>query len=67
MRWLAIEVHFLAGRYHGRGDDGRVAEWPPNPHRLFQARARGKERIFLRTPDNALLRAREIAIVRVVP
>lgn len=37
MRWLAIEVHFLSGRYHGRGDDGRSAEWPPNPHRLFQA------------------------------
>jgi CRISPR-associated protein Csb2 len=37
MRWLCIEVHFLAGRYHGKADDGRTAQWPPNPHRLFQA------------------------------
>ncbi len=37
MRWLCIEVHFLAGRYHGKADDGRAAQWPPNPHRLFQA------------------------------
>lgn len=36
-RWLCIEVHFLAGRYHGKADDGRAAQWPPNPHRLFQA------------------------------
>ena len=36
-RWLCIEAAFLARRYHGRGDDGRIAEWPPNPHRLFQA------------------------------
>jgi CRISPR-associated protein Csb2 len=34
--WLCIEAHFLAGRYHGRGE-GQRAEWPPNPHRLFQA------------------------------
>jgi CRISPR-associated protein Csb2 len=37
MRWLCIEVHFLAGRYHGKADDGRMAQWPPNPHRLLQA------------------------------
>lgn len=37
MRWLCIEAHFLAGRYHGRSDEGRAREWPPNPHRLFQA------------------------------
>ncbi|MTW17846.1 type I-U CRISPR-associated protein Cas5/Cas6 [Rhodoplanes serenus] len=37
MRWLCIEVHFLDGRYHGRSEDGRDRQWPPNPHRLFQA------------------------------
>ena len=37
MRWLCIEAHLLAGRYHGRSDDGRAGEWPPNPHRIFQA------------------------------
>jgi CRISPR-associated protein Csb2 len=37
MRWLCIEVHFLDGRYHGRSDEGRGRQWPPNPHRLFQA------------------------------
>lgn len=37
MRWLCIEAHFLAGWYHGRSDEGRAGEWPPNPHRLFQA------------------------------
>jgi CRISPR-associated protein Csb2 len=41
MRWLCIEAHFLAGRYHGRRSEreGRAfpAEWPPNPYRLFQA------------------------------
>lgn len=40
-RWLCIEAHFIAGRYHGRRSEreGRdfPAEWPPNPHRLFQA------------------------------
>jgi CRISPR-associated protein Csb2 len=40
-RWLCIEAHFLAGRYHGRRSDRErtyfPAEWPPNPHRLFQA------------------------------
>lgn len=34
-RWLAIEVELLSGRYHGRSDGH--AEWPPGPHRLFQA------------------------------
>jgi len=38
MRWLCIEAHFLAGRYHGSSDERRrLSEWPPNPHRLFQA------------------------------
>ena len=36
-RWLCIEAHFLAGCYHGRSEEGRRHEWPPNPHRLFQA------------------------------
>jgi CRISPR-associated protein Csb2 len=36
-RWLCIEATFLAGRYHGRSDEGRQQEWPPNPHRLLQA------------------------------
>ncbi len=40
-RWLCIEAHFLAGRYHGcRSERERTyfpSEWPPNPHRLFQA------------------------------
>lgn len=35
--WLCIEVHFLAGYYHGCSDEGRDHQWPPNPHRLFQA------------------------------
>jgi CRISPR-associated protein Csb2 len=41
MRWLSIEAHFLAGRYHGRKSERErtyfPSEWPPNPHRLFQA------------------------------
>lgn len=37
MRWLCIEAHLLLGRYHGQSDDGRRPQWPPNPHRLFQA------------------------------
>jgi CRISPR-associated protein Csb2 len=41
MRWLCIEAHFLAGRYHGRRSERErsyfPAEWPPNPHRLFQS------------------------------
>ncbi|EJW11568.1 hypothetical protein A33M_3011 [Rhodovulum sp. PH10] len=37
MRFLCLEAHFLDGRYHGRSEDGRAREWPPNPHRLFQA------------------------------
>ncbi len=40
-RWLCIEAHFLAGRYHGRRSERERTyfppEWPPNPHRLFQA------------------------------
>lgn len=34
--WFAVEVRFLHGRYHGRGEDNR-SEWPPSPLRLFQA------------------------------
>ncbi|HXF87818.1 MAG TPA: type I-U CRISPR-associated protein Csb2 [Xanthobacteraceae bacterium] len=41
MRWLCIETHFLAGRYHGRRSEREhnyfPSEWPPNPYRLFQA------------------------------
>src|SRR5579883_503540 len=41
MRWLCIEAHFLAGRYHGRRSERErtyfPSEWPPNPHRLRQA------------------------------
>lgn len=41
MRWLCIEAHFLAGRYHGRRSERERTyfphEWPPNPYRLFQA------------------------------
>lgn len=33
--WLCIEAHFLAGYYHGRRR--QRSQWPPNPHRLFQA------------------------------
>jgi CRISPR-associated protein Csb2 len=35
--WLAIEVSFLAGRYHGRRRGGAEPDWPPAPHRLHQA------------------------------
>src|SRR6266852_1947817 len=34
-RSLLIEVHLLAGRYHGVGD------WPPSPFRVFQALVAG--------------------------
>ncbi len=37
MRWLCVEAHLIAGRYHGRSEEGRRHQWPPNPHRLFQA------------------------------
>jgi CRISPR-associated protein Csb2 len=37
MRWLCIEANLLSGRYHGRSEEGRLPEWPPNPHRVFQA------------------------------
>ncbi len=37
MRWLCVEARFLAGRYHGRSDNGRRHQWPPDPYRLFQA------------------------------
>ena len=57
MRWLCIEVHFLAGRYHGRGDDGRRAEWPPNPHRLFQALVAAGHFGFRRTEFSGAKRA----------
>jgi CRISPR-associated protein Csb2 len=48
-RWLCIEVHFLAGQYHGRSEAGRAAEWPPNPHRLFQALVAAANLGFRRT------------------
>lgn len=51
MPWLAIEAHILGGRYHGRGDDGRSAEWPPNPHRLFQALVAAAHLGFRRTEE----------------
>ncbi len=34
---LCISVRFLLGRYHGRTEGDRAAEWPPSPLRLFQA------------------------------
>lgn len=41
IRWLCIEARFLSGRYHGRRSERERTyfppEWPPNPHRLFQA------------------------------
>jgi CRISPR-associated protein Csb2 len=49
MRWLCIAVHLLDGRYHGRSDDGRTAQWPPNPHRLFQALVAAAHLGFRRT------------------
>ncbi|HEX4077751.1 MAG TPA: type I-U CRISPR-associated protein Csb2 [Rhizomicrobium sp.] len=36
-RWLSIEATLLSGRYHGKRRDGAEPEWPPAPHRLFQA------------------------------
>lgn len=35
--YLAIAIRFLSDRYHGRVDNGRSAEWPPSPLRVFQA------------------------------
>ena len=35
-QFLCIQVRFLRGSCHGRGD-GDVPEWPPSPLRLFQA------------------------------
>ena len=35
-QFLCIQVRFLRGSCHGRGDGG-VPEWPPSPLRLFQA------------------------------
>lgn len=37
MLYLAIEIRFLDSRFHGMDRDGRAAEWPPSPARLFQA------------------------------
>lgn len=34
---LVISIRFLGDRYHGRTENGREPEWPPSPHRLFQA------------------------------
>lgn len=36
-RWLCIEASFLTGRYHGLRRGGKEPDWPPAPHRLFQA------------------------------
>lgn len=36
MKYLAIRVSFLNGKFHGRGDLN-TPEWPPSPFRLFQA------------------------------
>jgi CRISPR-associated protein Csb2 len=49
MRWLCIEARLLDGRYHGRGDDGRSPQWPPNPNRLFQALVAAAHLGFRRT------------------
>lgn len=35
-QFLCIQVRFLRGSFHGRGD-GDAPEWPPSPLRLFQA------------------------------
>lgn len=35
-QFLCIQVRFLRGSCHGRGD-GSAPEWPPSPLRLFQA------------------------------
>ncbi len=53
MRWLCIEAHFLADRYHGRRSERDRTyfppEWPPNPHRLFQALVAASNIGFRRT------------------
>lgn len=56
-RWLCIEANFIAGRYHGLRDRGRLAQWPPNPHRLFQALVAGSNLGFRRTENVAAKRA----------
>jgi CRISPR-associated protein Csb2 len=57
MRWLCIEAHLLSGRYHGRSDEGRRAEWPPNPYRLFQALVAAGNLGFRRTEFGVAQRA----------
>ena len=32
---LSLSITFLDDRFHGQGDDG--PEWPPSPHRVYQA------------------------------
>ncbi|MDE3100890.1 MAG: type I-U CRISPR-associated protein Cas5/Cas6 [Chloroflexota bacterium] len=34
---MSVEVTFVTGRYHGQRRGGRENDWPPAPHRLFQA------------------------------
>ena len=36
MRWFVASVTFLFERFHGRSE-GERPEWPPSPHRQFQA------------------------------
>ena len=33
---FCLSVCFLDAAFHGRGDSGK-SEWPPSPHRVFQA------------------------------
>jgi CRISPR-associated protein Csb2 len=37
MNWLCVEIRFLFNKYHGSRDGGRRSDYPPSPHRMFQA------------------------------
>jgi CRISPR-associated protein Csb2 len=37
MKWLCIEARFLFDKYHGSRAGGRRRDYPPSPHRMFQA------------------------------
>jgi CRISPR-associated protein Csb2 len=37
MKWLCVEARFLFGKYHGSRSGGRRRDYPPSPHRMFQA------------------------------
>jgi CRISPR-associated protein Csb2 len=37
MKWLCIEARFLFHKYHGSRAGGRRRDYPPSPHRMFQA------------------------------